>query len=99
MNAYIEIVSAVAIYGFELTDDDLREIGAFTRGNVSRWMSSSHSLSVFEVGIYGWKDFHAVYSVSGDIDSPCAVCGDIDIPWATEEARLAWGRIPEMRLE
>jgi hypothetical protein len=75
MSAYIEIVGAVARYGFELTDNDLREIGEFTRENVFKWMKSSHSPSVFEVGVYGCEDFHAV-------------CGDLDIPWATEESKL-----------
>ncbi len=79
MSAYIEIVSAVALWRFELTDNDLRElreIGEFTRENVSKWMKSSPSHSLFEVGVYGFEDFHAV-------------CGDMDIPWATPECRAA----------
>jgi hypothetical protein len=75
MSAYILIEGAVASYGISLTDNDLHEIGEFTRENVSRWMDSSHSRSVFEVGVYGYEDFHAV-------------CGDIDIPWAKERSRL-----------
>jgi len=31
----------------------------------------------FEAGLYGCQDFHAV-------------CGDIDLPWATEKSRLIW---------
>ncbi len=93
MNAYISIVGPEVRYGFELTDDDLREIGEFTRENVSKWIESAHSRCVFEAGwmespyanslfqvrIYGCEDFHAV-------------CGDIDIPWAKEESRFIFER-------
>jgi hypothetical protein len=80
MSAYVEIVSAVSLWRFELTDDDLREIEEFTRENVSRWMDSSHSHTLFEIGIYGYEDFHAV-------------CGDIDIPWVKGESSRLWQRI------
>ena len=43
-------------------------LGKFTRENVARWLDKTGD---YAVGIYGWEDFHAV-------------CGDIDIPWATE---------------
>jgi len=89
MSAYISILGPEVRYGFELTDNDLREIGEFTRENIVKWLDSSHSRAVFKVGwmesphahslfqvnIYGYEDFHAV-------------CGDIDIPWAKEESRL-----------
>lgn len=75
MDAYIEILGAMTKWQCELTDSDLREIGEFTRENVLRWMESHN-------GADWWTtlplvDFHAV-------------CGDIDIPWATEEARLCF---------
>lgn len=76
MDAYIEIVGAVAVWRCELHSSDLCFIGEFTRENVLRWMENYN----FEVGVYGQEDFHAV-------------CGDIDIPWATEKARLCWTRL------
>ena len=72
MSAYIEIVGAVyATRRHELTDFDLWAIGEFTRENISKWLERSNCLDGW-TGIYGCEDFHAV-------------CGDIDIPWATEE--------------
>ena len=74
MSAYIEIVAAVARWRLELDYFDLRIIGEFTRVNIASWLDKSYR---FELGVYGYEDFHAVG-------------GDIDIPWATEEARLCW---------
>jgi hypothetical protein len=72
MRAYIEIVATVCSWRFELQPFDMWAIGEFTRENIESWLKRGNSR--FEVGIYGYEDFHAV-------------CGDIDIPWATEEAR------------
>jgi len=78
MHAYIEIVSENVIWGRqELQPFHSRPIGEFTRENISSFLEGGNS---FETGIYGWVDFHAV-------------CGDIDIPWATEEARLIWEKV------
>jgi hypothetical protein len=74
MNAYIEILAEFRISRHELGKAELCFIGEFTRENIESWLKRGNYL---EVGIYGYKDFHAV-------------CGDIDIPWATEEARLCW---------
>jgi len=52
----------------------------FTRENVLAWMEEQTNTDW--VGIHPIEDFHAV-------------CGDIEIPWATEEARLLWARFPE----
>jgi hypothetical protein len=81
MNAYIEIVSEHTTMRFDLDEFDLWAIGGsygserreFTRENIARWLDRGNCR--FEIGLYGWKDFHAV-------------CGDIDIPWATEESML-----------
>jgi hypothetical protein len=74
---YIEIVGGIGVLRCELNKADLRFIGEFTRFNVSRWTYSY-------LGPYGPdfspEDFHAV-------------CGDIDIPWNTEEARLCWNEV------
>lgn len=59
----------------ELDDYALRSIGDFTRENIATWLYKD----VFEVGVYGGEDFHAVF-------------GDINIPWTTEESRLIWER-------
>jgi len=76
--AYIEIMGAVMLTRCELTLSDLREIGEFTRENVLAWMESRTSPDW--VGVLHVQDFHAV-------------CGHIDIPWATEEAKLCWDRV------
>jgi hypothetical protein len=49
-------------------------VGKFTRENVARWLDKTGD---YAVGIYGWVDFHAV-------------CGSLDIPWATEESKKEW---------
>ncbi len=70
MSAYIELVGGPGLMRrYELTDSDLREIGKFTRGNVLMWMESHRGVDWADV--LPIEDFHAV-------------CGDIDIPWATE---------------
>jgi hypothetical protein len=67
---YIEILGPIASYRRELHPFDLWAIGEFTQENISSWLKRGHCLDGW-VGIYGCEDFHAV-------------CGDIDIPWATE---------------
>jgi hypothetical protein len=74
MSAYIEILGAFVKYRHELSKADLCFIGEFTRENMSSWLERG---GFFEAGVYGYEDFHAV-------------CGDIDIPWATKEARLCY---------
>ena len=69
MQPYIDVLSTHVNFGrHELSSFDLWAIGEFTRENIASWLDRGHGLSW--VGIYGWEDFHAV-------------CGDIDIPWAT----------------
>ena len=70
--AYIEILGAVAQTRFNLNQTDLRSIGEFTRENISNWMKRQRSTNW--LGLLPVEDFHAV-------------CGDIDIPWTTEDAR------------
>ena len=92
MSAYIEIASEHTMMRFDLDDFDLWAIGGsyvsvqaefarekmarreFTRENIAAWLDRGGR---FEIGVYGWEDFHAV-------------CGDIDIPWATKEGRLCF---------
>lgn len=62
-----------------LNDTELREIGEFTRENILKWRPIVDSFSGEMEGI---KDFHAV-------------CGDVEIPWATEEAKQEYERIME----
>jgi hypothetical protein len=75
---YVEIVGGIGLPRIELSDADMRSIGEFTRDNVLRWMDSHRGPDW--VGILPIEDFHAV-------------CGDLDIPWATEEAKLCWTRV------
>lgn len=70
--AYIELVSTVAVRRHILNDGELREIGSFISGNVRMWLDGHKGLDWMEY--VPVEDFHAV-------------CGDIDIPWATEEAK------------
>ena len=73
MLAYIEIMGAEAMTRHELHPFDLWAIGKFTRENILSWLERGNCLDGWG-GVYGYEDFHAV-------------CGNIDIPWATEEAR------------
>ena len=76
--AYIETVGKFVLCRRDLIAADLGLIGEFTRENISRWLDKGYW---FEMGVYGYEDFHAV-------------CGDIDIPWDTEEARLCYATGP-----
>jgi hypothetical protein len=101
MHAYIEIVTAElpayrrgteAIAGdrwmtrLELTDSDLRDIGKFTRENVLRLVEHKRNTDV------GWNE-----SLCWGIWDVHAVCGNVDIPWATEAARAAWETASQKR--
>ena len=77
MLAYIDIVGAVAMRRHNLTDHELRSIGQFTRGNITLWLSNQRRTDW--VGILPVEDFHAV-------------CGDIDIPWGTQEGKRLFQR-------
>ena len=75
LRPYIHIAATVCHYGFYLNPFDLWAIGEFTRENIESLLKRGNSR--FQVGVYGFEDFHAVY-------------GDIDIPWAKEESRLCF---------
>jgi hypothetical protein len=89
MHAYIEFIGAVACGRRELQPHELCQIGEFTRENISAWLESHtvkfpvrslSDLNVDWVGVLPVEDFHGV-------------CGDIDIPWATEAARFHWTKL------
>lgn len=70
MAAYIEIEAQRTWMTYDLSPSDIQAIGEFTRENISNWLDGDKdNKKFFEIGVYGWVDFHAV-------------CGDIDIPWA-----------------
>jgi len=73
--AYIEYLGGIVVSLYELTASELCEIGEFTRENIVKWFESHRGPDW--VGVLPVEDFHAV-------------CGDIDIPWATETACLKW---------
>ena len=75
MKPLIEFEGCIGFGRYHLTDYELREIGDFTRENVLKWMDSHQGVDW--VDILPVKDFRAV-------------CGDIDIPWATEKSRQHW---------
>jgi len=88
MQPYIDILRGdiMCWNHHRLSERDLQFIGEFTRENISRWLDRGTDESTesfhFDLGVYGWGDFHAV-------------CGDIEIPWAKEESRLRfanWGK-------
>jgi len=66
---------------YKLDDNELREIGEFTRENISRWMDNRADPPRADLGLI--LDMHAV-------------CGDIDIPWATEDAKQFWEQLVTM---
>ena len=74
-SAYIEIIGDRMSGRHDLQDWELRSIGEFTRENVTAWLESRNGADW--VGVTPAKDFHAV-------------CGEIEIPWATERHRLNW---------
>lgn len=82
MRAYIEIKGAVRSVRLKLFDNELQEIGGFTRESILRWLENvNYHRNYSLVGVLPVKDFHAV-------------CGDIGIPWATEEGRLGLPSAP-----
>jgi hypothetical protein len=92
MHAYIEIVGAVAVHWFELTNSDLQSIGEFTRENVLKW-TESHCHTYWVDGVQmsrSWSD--PIWVGLLPVEDFHAVCGDIKIPWATEAATLIWTR-------
>ena len=84
MKPLIEFEGCIGFGRYHLTDYELREIGDFTRENVLKWMDS-HT-DVGWVDILPVKDFHAV-------------CGDIDIPWATEGSKELWNTLKDGIIE
>ena len=81
MRAYIEFVVEGGADYRGLNDIELREIGEFTRENVLEWRPTLvvDSISGESVVV---KDLHAV-------------CGDVEIPWATEESKQVYEGIME----
>jgi hypothetical protein len=67
-------MAGLAVRLVPLNSSDLHLIGEFTRENVAARIAVWIERGPLEFGLYGYDDFHAV-------------CGDIDIPWATEEAK------------
>ena len=74
VHGYIEILSTAVKWRHNLSKADLYFIGEFTRENISSWLDRANT---FEFGVYGFEDLHAV-------------CGDIDILWATEESMVCY---------
>lgn len=80
--AWIDFITPIGYGQHTLKDHELPQIGEFTRENVLAWIDG-HTTPDW-VGITPVVDFHAV-------------CGDIDIPFATEEKRLEWTKLFEER--
>lgn len=71
--AKIELVRRHSLQVQYLTEDQLRVIGKFTRENLAAWIP---------INIWGEPMFE-----DDDIEDFHAMCGEIDIPWATAAAR------------
>ena len=82
---YIEIVGEITTWNIDLTLWNIFCIGEFTRENVHDWLADYTTKYYRD---YGWfpVDFHAV-------------CGDIDIPWATKEAFECYSRRTEKTVD
>jgi len=82
MNAYIDYVGKIQVGRRPLNDNDLREIGKFTRENVSR------SLKKHPHDLHGivLEDIHAVCGDNSGLR-------DMDIPWATERGKQIFQRV------
>ena len=74
MNAYVEIIFQHAMFRHYLTDDELQEIGEFTRENVARFSNDRNRT---------WAEYASALDLH-------AVCGGIIIPWAEEKYRQGW---------
>jgi len=78
--ARIEWVNSYSYGGFYLTQTSVRELGELgdlTRESVLKWMDG-HTCHFGE--ILPVEDIHVV-------------CGDTDIPWATDKARKIWNEV------
>lgn len=80
MTAYVDFVGAICVSRIELDENTLREIGDFTRENIAAWLNGNHADWHNWIGVTPVEDFHAV-------------CGDVDIPWATDNAKQVWNEV------
>jgi len=78
MEPVIEYAGYIGYGRHHLTQTELNEIGDFTRINVHNWMHSHQGVDW--VDILPVKDFRAV-------------CGDTEIPWATEREKELWNDV------
>ena len=83
MNTFIQVEGRDARATRELSNDDLREIGPFTRANVSAFLDGKMDSNRACRRAFEWADWIEILPA---VDFH-AVCGDIDIPWATEKSR------------
>jgi len=73
--AYFDFRGCLGTGRYELSAQELQQIGRFTRENISKWLNS---LSGHEwVSILPVEDFYAV-------------CGDVVVPWANENNERIW---------
>jgi len=80
MNAYIEIQGSFRtqrLWEWELRPQDLRAIGEFTRENIQKWVEWRFVDPPNRHYADLLVDFHAV-------------CGEIDIPWRSEQSKRIW---------
>jgi hypothetical protein len=81
--AVVQFKGCIGYGEFELSKEELREIGDFTRENILKWADTAeHDITWVEIQTL--RDFRAVY-------------GDLEIPWATEEAKQEWDAAKKAR--
>jgi hypothetical protein len=76
--AYIEYLGGITAGRYVMSDWEVHELGEFTRERITWWFERFRNQ-----GYMFWpiQDLHAV-------------CGDMDIPWATEEGKRIWDMVP-----
>ena len=88
MNVYIDLMSATTGGTYAFSENDLEEIGPFTRENVQRWKDSDS---------YARRELFVHAIVMGPIIDFHAVSGTVEIPWALEDSAARWERMWETR--
>ena len=78
MEPMIEFAGCIGYGWHPLNKTELHDIGDFTRINVHKWLHSHTDV--------GWVDVLPIIDFR-------AVCGDIEIPWATDREKELWNDI------
>jgi hypothetical protein len=78
--AHIDVIGSFSMRRIQLYPWTTQAIGEFTRENIQKWLEYESA----------WNPEPLAGDLLGDFH---AVCGDLDIPWATEEAKARWEKL------